>query len=726
MEKLKERFDIDLKENYRQVSFVPNLLLLNKKVYLLYNYFNKRKEFLLLNYNKNSRYIFNYIGFFSLNFFLNIRLDTIKFDYFKKWSSSFLQYDEGITRTFFDDINDIKKLVEPMVCMKYIISDNIFNNYNVGVNNYFYLNKNNYIYNLFFKLSKKDDIKLKPFYLSFLLEYYFLLNNNYNEKLNVYNWTKKIKWNFILDYIMKIKFHFIKKIKKNIFFYFFYKNEKNIFFHFYKKNNIYYFFRNFYKNKKKLKFFLFLQYFQHLHFLKKFNKRFFGFNLKFPKKRSLEFFLKKFLPTIYIILNKNIKKKTLLSFIKKSKKKSIIRNFFTYIFNLKFNDKIITKKNFFKKKKKVKSYRIMKKLNTFYYIPDTEKTKKQVYKRFKRSVFRKFKRKKLRKKKRRVIGLYFNLSVYNHRNRYKHRMKMLALKKNITPKFHFYKHKQNNYKFINSKIVDIKYKEVPFFVKRRYKLKIEKKKKKLFLKRADWMKYKIFKKIKNQAVKKNKEDWITLYKKSSSKFRKKTFFKYISFFKDKWKNHKKKKRKKYIEKWKNNTKSYKLGMVKKNNAFWFFQKVLLYWKNLLKLKKKENFINLNYMQNCFNSLKKIYKQLFFLSVKIFNCYILKNCINNSNSIYNFIKKYIFFYKIYIYIFIFFIKKINSFKKINKINIVRWLKKKKRRRRKLFFFFKKRRKLMLLKKREFLNNNNIKIEKNKKKFFNHKILNVMNK
>ena len=74
-----------------------------------------------------------------------------------------------------------------MVCMKYIISDNIFNNYNVGVNNYFYLNKNNYIYNLFFKLSKKDHIKLKPFYLNFLLEYYFLLNNNYNEKLNIYN-----------------------------------------------------------------------------------------------------------------------------------------------------------------------------------------------------------------------------------------------------------------------------------------------------------------------------------------------------------------------------------------------------------------------------------------------------------------------------------------------------------------------------------------------------------
>jgi hypothetical protein len=84
LEKLKESFDIDLKKNYKQVSFIPNLLLLNKKVYLLYNYFNKSKEFLLLNNNKNSRYIFNYIGFFSLNCFLNIELNTVKNDYFKK------------------------------------------------------------------------------------------------------------------------------------------------------------------------------------------------------------------------------------------------------------------------------------------------------------------------------------------------------------------------------------------------------------------------------------------------------------------------------------------------------------------------------------------------------------------------------------------------------------------------------------------------------------------
>lgn len=74
-----------------------------------------------------------------------------------------------------------------MIRLDYIISDNIFSNYNIGVNNYFYLNKNYYVYNLFFKLSKKDDLILKPFFLNFLLEYYFLLNDSYNEKLNIYN-----------------------------------------------------------------------------------------------------------------------------------------------------------------------------------------------------------------------------------------------------------------------------------------------------------------------------------------------------------------------------------------------------------------------------------------------------------------------------------------------------------------------------------------------------------
>jgi hypothetical protein len=287
-----------------------------------------------------------------------------------------------------------------------------------------------------------------------------------------------------LNYIYKIKLYFIKKIKKNIFHYFFYKNEKNFFFHFYKKNNEKYFFlRNFIKNSKKKSFFFFKQYFQHMHFLRKLNKRFFGFKSRLKKKRAFELFKEKFLPIIYITLYKSLKRRNFLSFIKKNKKKAFIRHFFTFIYNLKNNNKLITRKYFLKKKKLLKSYRIMKKLNTFYYIPDTEKTRNQVFKRFKRSVFRKFYKRKLRKKKRRVIGLYFNLSVYNHRNRYKHRMKMLALKNSITPRFHFLK--KNNYKTINLKKLDINYKKVPFFVKRRYKLNIEKKKKRFFLKKKD-------------------------------------------------------------------------------------------------------------------------------------------------------------------------------------------------------------------------------------------------
>jgi len=98
-----------------------------------------------------------------------------------------LQYNNGIIVNYYDDKNDIKRLIEPITCLDYIISDNIFDNYNIDVNNYFYLNKNNYLSNLFFKLSKNDDIKLKPFFLGFLLDYYFLLNDNYNNKLSIYN-----------------------------------------------------------------------------------------------------------------------------------------------------------------------------------------------------------------------------------------------------------------------------------------------------------------------------------------------------------------------------------------------------------------------------------------------------------------------------------------------------------------------------------------------------------
>jgi ERCC4-type nuclease len=96
---------------------------------------------------------------------------------------------------------------------------------------------------------------------------------------------------------------------------------------------------------------------------------------------------------------------------------------------------------------------------------------------------RKFKRKKIKRADARVTGFRFNLSVYNTRNRYKTRMRILALKKKSTPHFHFFRNKKNNYLNIKGDYVPLIYKEVPFFILRRCGLNIEKKKK--YLKRKD-------------------------------------------------------------------------------------------------------------------------------------------------------------------------------------------------------------------------------------------------
>jgi hypothetical protein len=45
----------------------------------------------------------------------------------------------------------------------------------------------------------------------------------------------------------------------------------------------------------------------------------------------------------------------------------------------------------------------------------------------------------------RFTGTKFNLEFYNFRNRYKNKMKALALRKKTTPLYHYYKKKINNY-----------------------------------------------------------------------------------------------------------------------------------------------------------------------------------------------------------------------------------------------------------------------------------------
>jgi hypothetical protein len=165
----------------------------------------------------------------------------------------------------------------------------------------------------------------------------------------------------------------------------------------------FFFIRSFLYNKKKyIKFLNFKYFFQYMYFYKKFNKR---FNRRFKKffnrfnnLKQEEYFIKtlkkQFLSIFTYGIYKKLKKKNLFSFLTKYKygnKKLFLRTFyklnsFLYKFKLKK-----------KKKLKKRNYRILKKLKTFYYIPNAKKTRKQVFSRFKKSVIYKFKKKKIKK-----------------------------------------------------------------------------------------------------------------------------------------------------------------------------------------------------------------------------------------------------------------------------------------------------------------------------------------
>jgi hypothetical protein len=174
-------------------------------------------------------------------------------------------------------------------------------------------------------------------------------------------------------------------------------------------------------------------------------------------------------------------------------------------YNLNFKNKKITKSIFFKKKQKKMEYRILKKLKTFYYIPNIKKTKQRVYSRFKKSVLYKFKRKKYRRISSIYAGPKFNLSSYNLRNRYKNRIRLFKSKKKYTPRYFFFKNKKNNYidnRYDN--IMNIGYKQLPNFIIRKYKLRIKKKNK--YYKRQHYKLIKCFGKIKNRTYQQYKQD----------------------------------------------------------------------------------------------------------------------------------------------------------------------------------------------------------------------------
>jgi hypothetical protein len=55
-------------------------------------------------------------------------------------------------------------------------------------------------------------------------------------------------------------------------------------------------------------------------------------------------------------------------------------------------------------------------------------------------------------------------------------MKDIELKKKSTPKYFFFKKKKNRYINIKNDIMKVNYKDLPYFVIKRYKLNLEKKK----------------------------------------------------------------------------------------------------------------------------------------------------------------------------------------------------------------------------------------------------------
>jgi hypothetical protein len=240
------------------------------------------------------------------------------------------------------------------------------------------------------------------------------------------------------------------------------------------------------KNIKKKNFILFKNFFQHLFFTKKINRRMFGYKMKLKHSRGLFFLKKRFIPAMRHFVYKNFKKKNFYSFLNKYNNKNFYSRRFLGFQNLKYNQTF--KKKYILKKKKIKKnflkgHRFYKKLNTFYYIPDTGRTREQVYKRFKKSVVRKFKKKKFRKSLRHLTGLRFNLSFYNAKSHYRNRIKALALQKKSTPLYHFFKGKFNDYQKSKKLKINKKYYELPFHFLKKNKFNVKKKKKTISKKR---------------------------------------------------------------------------------------------------------------------------------------------------------------------------------------------------------------------------------------------------
>lgn len=163
MDKLNKNIYFDLKKNFFRLGFYSNSLLLNKKVYLLYNMWDRKKKFFLLTNNKKSSILStNFLSFTSLN--KQMHLSTgIKFDYFLKWNSSSIYLNDIIIKNYYNSTsaynNFDKYMVEHVNTLDYNIFDNVFDEIIFrSKSRILYIYKNNFFSDFFFKLTKKKRI----------------------------------------------------------------------------------------------------------------------------------------------------------------------------------------------------------------------------------------------------------------------------------------------------------------------------------------------------------------------------------------------------------------------------------------------------------------------------------------------------------------------------------------------------------------------------------------
>lgn len=702
MEKLKGRFDFDLRRDYTYYSIYSNALFLNKKLYLLYNFWNQRKEFFLLkDQGKKSRIQINFQGFFSLGFCFNIE-NKIKFDYFNKWSSSFVNISDISLKILFDNRNKKKYLAEPIILTDYFICDNVFLDYNINEKKrFFYFYKAKLFLNFFFKLSKKDTLQFKYLIYIYLFNYYRLLNHNFNLVYFINNWKEKFNILFFYKLKLCIQLYIKKRIKKNIFLFFFIKKIKKYFlkrnFIFKYNKSILYFFKHFLSNKiiKNSKEFYLKNFFQYKFFIKKFNERFnkrfnkLFFNCRISKdkrkERGLWLFKKKFLSLLGTNMAKDLKRKKIF-FLRKFNGKSIVfRNF--YLLNYWNKKKHLSndKKKEYLNLKKNGGYRILKKLRTFYYIPNTKRTRWQVYWRFRKSVIYKFKKKKKRRIQSFYSGLKFNLFTFNFRTRYGIRKRELHLKKKSTPLYFYFSKKKNKYIKFKNGIMKVFYNKLPYYMIKKNNLSWRVKEPfHFYYKERDYKLLRCFDHIrrKEPVIKLYKKYWMLLYRCRNKKYINYKFNRYMSTFRNAWKNlfRKKKKRKRqyfdfYLKRLNSNMSTFE----KKKKTLWFYQKIILYWKSIFKLKSVNRRSYFDFNNLIFENLRFVYSKFFKLNIqllKFFNIYVLRKSKRKKKLLYSFFSNIIYFFKYYLFIYLYFIKILNKLRFL-KIKNVSYKEKKKK-------------------------------------------------